>query len=127
MDQPTRIRVVVVDDHPMVRMSLRMALLAAQDIDVVGEAADGEGALQICADLHPEVVLMDLQLPGLDGVGAIRALQRQQPTPNVVVLTAFYDEHLIPEALAAGAHGYVLKQGELQEIIGAIRAARQRY
>jgi DNA-binding NarL/FixJ family response regulator len=121
--EPTGIRVVVVDDHPAVRLSLRLALRAAADIEVVGEAADGEEALQACETLHPDVVLMDLRLPALDGVATIHALQDQEPVPQVLVLTAFYDEQLIPEALAAGACGYVLKEGESEEILAAIRAA----
>jgi DNA-binding NarL/FixJ family response regulator len=124
VSEPTAIRVVVVDDHPAVRLTLRMALLAAPDIEVVGEAADGEEALQVCRDRHPDVVLMDLRLPGRDGIATIRALQDQEPVPRVLVLTAFYDERLIPEALAAGACGYVLKLSDIQEIVAAIRAAQ---
>jgi NarL family two-component system response regulator LiaR len=126
MSEPRAIRVVVVDDHPQVRLSLRLALLAASDIEVVGEAADGEEALQVCADLQPDVVLMDLRLPGRNGVATIRALQAQQPIPQVLVLTAFYDEQLIPEAIAAGACGYLLKAGEIKELFAAIRATRPR-
>jgi len=120
------IRLVIVDDHPMVRMSLRFALHAAPDIEVVGEAADGEEALDVCDDLHPDIVLMDLRLPGMDGVGTIRALQDREPVPQVLVHTADFDERLIPEALAAGACGYVLKQGELAELLAAMRAAYAR-
>jgi DNA-binding NarL/FixJ family response regulator len=118
--------VVIVDDHPKVRLSLRMVLGAAADLEVVGEAADGEEALQVCGELHPDVVLMDLRLPGLDGVGVIRALHGQEPVPQVLVLTAFYDEQLIPEAVAAGACGYVLKQGEIERLFTSIRAAHAR-
>jgi DNA-binding NarL/FixJ family response regulator len=122
------LRVVIVDDHPAVRRSLRFALLSAEDIDVVGEAADGEEALWICGDLHPDVVIMDLRLPGrLSGAEAIRALQRPEGSvPQVVVHTADHDARLVPEALAAGAWGYVPKQGELAELIAAIRAAHAR-
>src|SRR5258708_13259888 len=82
------IRLVIVDDHPMVRRSLRFALLAAQDIDVVGEAADGEEVLRVCGDLHPDLVLMDLRLPGVDSPATIRALQRQEePVPQVLGYT----------------------------------------
>jgi DNA-binding NarL/FixJ family response regulator len=109
-----------------VRLGLRLALRAAADLEVVGEAADGEEALRVCAERHPDVVLMDLRLPEPDGVATIRALQAQEPLPQVLVLTAFYDEELIPEALAAGACGYVLKHGELEELFAAIRAAHAR-
>jgi DNA-binding NarL/FixJ family response regulator len=115
--------VVIVDDHPMVRQSLRFALLGAEDLDVVGEAADGEEALQVCGALHPDVVLMDLRLPGrLSSAEAIRALQREQPVPQVLVHTADYDGSCISEALAAGACGWVLKQGAIEELFAAIRA-----
>ena len=119
------LRVVIVDDHPAVRLSLRFALLSAADIEVVGEATDGEEMLRVCGDLHPDVVILDLRLPGrLSGVAAIRALRRPVgAVPQVVVHTADYDTRLVPEALAAGAWGYVLKQGELAELIAAIRAA----
>jgi two-component system, NarL family, response regulator LiaR len=124
MTEPTSMRVVIVDDHAMVRTSLRFALLDAHDIEVVGEAADGEEALRVCSELQPDLVLLDLRLPGLDSTATIRALQRQEPMPQVLVHTAGYDERLIPQALAAGACGYVLK-GELAELLAAIRAARQ--
>jgi len=119
----TCIRVVLVDDHPMVRMGLRLSLLSTEGIDVVGEAEDGEEALRVCAELHPDVVLMDLRLPGLDGAATTWALQGQVPVPRVVVLTASYDERLIPDALAAGASGYVLKGGSVEELVAAIRSA----
>src|SRR5260370_38828998 len=110
------IPLVIVDDHPMVRRSLRFALLAAQDIDVVGEAADGEEVLRVCGDLHPDLVLMDLRLPGVDRPGTIRALQRQEePVPQALVYTAEYDECLIAETLAAGAWWSVAVEGEVTE------------
>src|SRR5260370_5251905 len=106
---PTCIRVVLVDDHPMVRMGLRLSLLSTEGIDVVGEAEDGEEALRVCAELHPDVVLMDLRLPGLEGAATTWALQGQVPVPRGVVLTAAYDDGLIPDALTAGASAYVIK------------------
>src|SRR5260221_13505110 len=107
------IRLVIVDDHPMVRRSLRFALLAAQDIDVVGEAADGEEVLRVCGDLHPDLVLMDLRLPGVDSPGTIRALQRQEePRPQVLVYTADHDERLNAETLTAGGPGPVVAHRE---------------
>jgi DNA-binding NarL/FixJ family response regulator len=93
---------------------------------VVGEAEDSEQALRVCAELHPDVVLMDLRLPGLDGAATTWALQDQAPAPRVVVLTASYDERLISEALAAGASGYVLKGGSVDELIASIRDAHAR-
>jgi DNA-binding NarL/FixJ family response regulator len=134
MTEVDPIRVVIVDDHPVVRQSLRFAMLTAQDVEVVGEAADSTEALRACGELHPDVVLMDLRLPGLDGIGTIRALQSQiqsqrqgsEPLPQVLVFTADLDEGLIAEALAAGACGYVPKEGEFGEILTAIRAAHAR-
>jgi DNA-binding NarL/FixJ family response regulator len=123
---PSPIRVVLVDDHPMVRKGLRMSLLSTEGIDVVGEAEDSEQALRVCAELHPDVVLMDLRLPGLDGAATTWALRDQAPVPQVVVLTASYDERLISEALAAGASGYVLKGGSVDELIASIRDAHAR-
>jgi DNA-binding NarL/FixJ family response regulator len=122
------LRVVIVDDHPMVREFLSFALLSAEDIEVVGAAADGEEALQMCGELHPDVVIMDLRLPGrLSSAEAIRALLRPEgPVPRVLVHTAVYDERLVPEALAAGAWGYVLKEGDLAQLVAAIRAAPAR-
>jgi DNA-binding NarL/FixJ family response regulator len=122
MRQSRAIRVVIVDDHALVRRSMRFALQDAQDIEVVGEAADGEETLRVCGDLRPDLVLLDLRLPGLDSIATIRALLRHEPVPKVLMHTAAYDECLIPEALAAGACGYVLKS-DLTELLGAIRSA----
>jgi DNA-binding NarL/FixJ family response regulator len=126
MKEAGAIRVVIVDDHPMVRLTLQLALQVSEDIAVVGEAADGEEALQVCTERHPDVVLMDLRLPRLDSVETIRALVRHEPAPQVLVYTAEYDARLIQEALAAGACGYVLKEGELTELLAALRAAHER-
>jgi two-component system, NarL family, response regulator LiaR len=127
MSEPSPVRVVIVDDHPMVRMGLRMTLLSTGEIAVVGEAGDGEEALRVCAELHPDVVLMDLRLPRLDGVATTQALRHLVPVPHVLVLTASYDEQLIPEALAAGASGYVLKGGSVEELVASIRLACGRH
>jgi DNA-binding NarL/FixJ family response regulator len=126
MKKPRALRAVIVDDHPMVRLSLRLALQTAPDVEVIGEAADGEEALRVCGELHPDVVLMDLRLPGQDSIETIRALGRQEPASRVLVYTAEYDAQLIPEAFAAGACGYVLKQGEIAELLDAMRAAQER-
>lgn len=120
------IRVVIVDDHALVRLSLRTLLLTADDLAVVGHAADGEEALRVCGEVHPDVVLMDLRLPGMDGIATIRALQRHDPVPHVLVLTATYDERRIAEALAAGASGYLLKDFLTAELIAAIHAVHVR-
>ena len=120
-----RIRVVLVDDHAMMRGVIKMALETADDIEVVGEAADGEAALRVCAETHPDVVLMDLRLPRLSGVATTRALQDQNPVPKVLVLTADADERHIKEALAAGASGYLLKIARIEELHAAVRATHE--
>jgi DNA-binding NarL/FixJ family response regulator len=120
------IRVVIVDDYNMVRMGLRLTLLSTGVIDVVGEAEDGEEALRVCAEVHPDVVLLDLRLPRMDGVATTQALQRLVPIPRVLVLTTAYDERLISEVLAAGASGYMIKGGTVEELVAAIQSARAR-
>jgi DNA-binding NarL/FixJ family response regulator len=117
------IRVLLVDDHAVVREGLRTFLELQEGIEVVGEAGDGVDALTAVQDLHPDVVLMDLVMPRLDGVGAMRRLRVLHPEARVVVLTSFLeDEHLLP-ALRAGAAGYLLKNAEPAELARAIRAA----
>ena len=115
-------RVVVVDDHAMVRASLRVALMAAGDLELVGEAADGEEALRVCEAARPDVVVMDLKLPKLDGIRAIRELRLRAPKIKVLALTTFPEEHLVQGALQAGAVGYVLKNVELDMLLQAIRS-----
>jgi two-component system, NarL family, response regulator LiaR len=124
MHHAAQTRVMIVDDNPAVRRSLTMALLAPSDITVVGEASDGEEALRVCEHLHPDVVLMDLQMPHLDGFSATRALQGHVPAPLVIILTTFLDDSLVGEALAAGAVGYLQKGVGIDELVRAIRAAQ---
>ncbi len=117
------IRVVIVDDHAVVRGGLEQLLGTAPDIELVASAPDGEQALTLVADLLPDVVLMDLSMPGLDGTEATRRIARDQPEVRVVVLTSFADDRHIADALDAGAIGYVLKHAEPDELIAAVRAA----
>lgn len=116
-------RVLVVDDHQMVRAGLVTLLGASEDVSVVGQAADGAEAVTLAADLKPDVVLMDLSMPVLDGVEATRQLVAAVPTVRVVVLTSFSDRARVNDALAAGAIGYLLKDCEPPELLAAIRAA----
>jgi DNA-binding NarL/FixJ family response regulator len=118
---PAPIRIVIVDDHPAVRAGLTAMLAAADDIMVVGVATDGEEALQICADVRPQVVLMDLQMPGMKGSTAIAELRRRDLTIQILVLTTFSDAPLVKEALQAGAIGYLLKDAGATELSEAIR------
>jgi DNA-binding NarL/FixJ family response regulator len=115
------VRVLVVDDHAMVRKGLVQLLTVVDGLEVVGEAADGHAAVRAAADLAPDVVLMDLQMPGLDGVGATREITATG-TAQVLVLTSFSDAERIVDALDAGAVGYMLKDAEPDDLIEAVRA-----
>ncbi len=115
------IDVLLVDDHPVVRQGLRTFLDLQPDIQVVGEAADGIEAVAQAERLQPDVVLMDLVLPALDGIGAIRRIRTLSPSTKVLVLTSFGEDSRIFPAIKAGAAGYLLKDVEPQELAGAIR------
>ena len=117
------IRVLVVDDHAVVRQGLRTFLELQEDIEVVGEAADGEQALSAVGSLEPDVVLMDLVMPRLDGVSAIERLRELAPATRVIVLTSFLDEDKVLPAVRAGAAGYLLKDVQPAELVRAIRMA----
>lgn len=115
------IRVLIVDDQRLVRTGLRMLCESADDIEVVGEAADGAEALRMAATVRPDVVLMDLRMPGMDGVAATAELRRAAQPPKVLVLTTFDDDaHLYP-ALAAGAAGFLVKDTDPADLLAAVR------
>ena len=115
------IRVLIADDHAVVRQGLRTFLELHDDIEVVGEAADGQAALEAVQELAPDVVLMDLVMPRLDGVGAIERLRARGSTARVIVLTSFLDEDAGLPAVRAGAAGYLLKDVSPADLVGAIR------
>lgn len=117
-------RVLLVDDHAMVRRGLRDFLGIFEDIEVVGEAGDGQEALTATAALRPDVVVMDLNLPRLDGIEATRELRATRPDVEVVALTGFVDEARVMAAIEAGAAGFLLKDAEPDDVAAAIRAAR---
>jgi DNA-binding NarL/FixJ family response regulator len=117
------IRVLVADDHAVVREGLRTFLALQDGIEVVGEAADGEAAVREAERLRPDVVLMDLVMPRLDGVGAMRELRRRLPGCRVIVLTSYADDDRLLPAIQAGAAGYLLKNAEPRELARAVRAA----
>ncbi|HEY6606227.1 MAG TPA: response regulator transcription factor [Gaiellaceae bacterium] len=120
---PDAIRVLIVDDHQVVREGLRNFLELQDGMEVAGEAGDGEEGVALAAELRPDVVLMDLVMPKLGGVEAMRVLRERAPGTRVIVLTSFVDdEHLLP-AMRAGAAGYLLKNVQPQELARAIRAA----
>jgi DNA-binding NarL/FixJ family response regulator len=115
--------VLLVDDHPLVRAGLTTLIATTDDLVIVGQAAGGEQAVTMADDLEPEVVLMDLSMPGMDGVEATRLILDAHPEIHVVVLTSFADEDRVSDALAAGAVGYLLKDCDPPEVLSAIRSA----
>jgi DNA-binding NarL/FixJ family response regulator len=117
------IRLLIADDHSVVRTGLRHLVATFDDVELVGAAADGEEAVTLCADHDPDVVLMDLEMPVLDGIEATRRIVEAQPRVAVVVLTSFSDREQILRALDAGAVGYLLKDAEPAELERAVRAA----
>ena len=117
------IRVLLADDHSLVRAGLERLLATADDIEVVGGAADGAEAVTLAAETSPDVVLMDLSMPNLDGIEATRAILGENEGVQIVVLTSLSDRDRILAALDAGAIGYLLKDSEPEELIGAVRAA----
>jgi two-component system, NarL family, response regulator LiaR len=118
-----RIRVLVVDDHAMVRRGLATFLKVFDDLELAGEAADGQAAIQLCVQLQPDVVLMDMVMPDMDGAAATRLIRRQSESIQVLALTSFKEENLVQSALQAGAIGYLLKDVSADELAQAIRAA----
>lgn len=115
------IRLLIIDDQRLVRAGLRMLCESTEDIDVVGEGANGAEAIRLAAEMSPDVILMDLRMPGLDGIEATRHILGSGSTPKVLVLTTFDDDdHLYP-ALAAGAAGFLVKDTEPAELLDAIR------
>jgi len=115
---------MLVDDHTMVRRGLATFLKIFDDLQLVGEAESGETAIQLCAEVLPDVILMDMALPVMDGATATRAIRQQFPQVQVIVLTSFKEGELIKNALEAGAIGYLLKDVSADELVGAIRAAQ---
>ena len=117
------ITILLVDDQPLFREGLRTLLSVQPDLKVVGEAGNGEEAIKLCRTLKPAVVLMDLQMPVLDGVEATRRLHHEQPDSHVIVLTTFDDDEMVFDGLRAGALGYLLKDARSEKLAEAIRAA----
>jgi len=123
--EPSSIRVMLVDDHAVVRSGLAAFLYAYDDLQLVAEAADGEEAIRLCERVHPDVILMDLIMPRMDGPTATRILRERYPDIKILVLTSFKEDNLVHDALRAGAIGYLLKNATADELANAIRAAHQ--
>jgi NarL family two-component system response regulator YdfI len=119
----TPIRILIADDHLIVREGLRLILETAEDLQVVGEAADGAECLRLVPSLTPDVVLMDLQMPGMDGITAIGHLRREHPDIAIVILTTFNEDEMMLRGLQAGARGYLLKDTDRQTLLDTITAA----
>jgi DNA-binding NarL/FixJ family response regulator len=117
------ITVVLVDDHRLVRAGLEQLLGLTDDIRVVGSAADGSTAIPLVAERRPDLVLMDISMPGVDGIETTRALMAQDPSTRVLVLTSVSDQERILESIEAGALGYVMKDAEPDELFDRIRSA----
>ncbi len=124
MTDEKNIRVMIVDDHSVVRSGLGKFLMVSPGLELVAEAENGEEALQLCGLYQPDVVLMDLMMPGMDGVTTTRQLRQRYPNIKVIALTSFREENLVQGALQAGAIGYLLKNVTAADLARAIRAAK---
>jgi DNA-binding NarL/FixJ family response regulator len=121
----TRIRVLVVDDQALIRRGIALMLATEPDIEVVGQAADGQEAIDLACVHRPDVILMDLQMPRISGIAAIRAIAAQLPSIQVVVLTTFDADDLVFEAIRAGAHAYLLKDASEVDVLDTVRAVHR--
>jgi NarL family two-component system response regulator YdfI len=117
------IRILVADDHLIIRQGLRLILETQDGFELVGEAGDGAEAVRLCGELNPHVVLMDLRMPGMDGLTAIERLRAEQPEVAVVILTTFNEDDLMVRGLGLGARGYLLKDTSREALFETIRAA----
>ena len=123
-DEP-RIKVMLVDDHAVVRSGLAAFLSVLPDLELIGEAENGDEAVRRCGLLNPDVILMDLMMPGTDGVTATRLIHEKYPAVHVIALTSFPEDDLVQKALQAGATGYLMKNVSARELADAIRAAHK--
>ena len=123
MSKTEMIEVLIVDDHPIVRFGIKTMLMTYDDIRVFGEAGNGKQALSLCAEIQPDVILMDIIMPGLNGVEATRALLERYPQLKIIVLTSFPDQDVVQDTLEAGAVGFLLKDAPKEIVEDAIRSA----
>jgi DNA-binding NarL/FixJ family response regulator len=122
-DTPQKIRILIADDHRFFRSGVRTALGGEPDFDIIDEASNGDEALSMALALKPDVILMDLQMPGINGIEATRRIIRELPKTGIIIVTMFEDTDSVISAMRAGARGYVLKDAEDDEIARSIRAA----
>jgi NarL family two-component system response regulator YdfI len=123
MTDPPPIRILVADDHRIVREGLRLILESQEEFQLVGEAADGAEAVRLAAELGPDVILMDLRMPGMDGISAIQAIRARDPQAAIVILTTYNEDDLMIRGLRAGARGFLLKDTDRETLFRAIRAS----
>jgi NarL family two-component system response regulator LiaR len=123
MSKTQKIKVLSVDDHEIFRGGIEFMLLAFDDIELVGQAQSGEEALQMCAEHEPDVILMDMMMPGMDGAAATQAVKRHFPQVQVIALTSFQEGDMVKRIMQAGAIGYLLKGVSIDELVAAIRSA----
>src|ERR671915_1207891 len=121
-EQGSKARLVVVDDHALMREAINAILAMDASLEVVGEAQDGQEAIECCRELRPDLVLMDVSMPRMDGLEASRRLKEEFPETSVLILTAHADHRLLMDAVKAGAAGYLLKGGDIKHVLGAVRA-----
>ena len=123
MTDPRLIKVMIVDDHPIVRDGLKNMLLAFDDLELAGEAGNGNEAMVVCQQQRPDVILMDMVMPGMDGIAVTRAVLEHYPQMKVIMLTSFVEDSAVRNALEAGATGYLLKNVSINTLAEAIRSA----
>jgi NarL family two-component system response regulator LiaR len=117
------IRVLIVDDHAVVRRGLAVSLMTIDEIELVGEASDGSEAVLLCHQLHPDVILMDMVMPGVNGVEATQAIHQTFPDIRIIILTSFKEADMVQEALRAGAVSYLLKDASIDQLVTSIQEA----
>ncbi len=117
------VRLLIADDHPLLRESTRDMLASEPDLEVIGEAANGREALEFCRRLSPDLVLMDVRMPEMDGLQATRAIKEEKPAISVLMVTAYESKEYFLEAKRVGAAGYVLKDATKQQLLEAVRGA----
>ena len=122
--EENQIRVMTVDDHEIMQNGIRFVLLAFDDLKLVGEARRGEDAVELCQEVNPDVILLDMMMPGMDGVQTLIAIKDVCPEIRVLILTSFHDRDLVRRAMKAGAIGYLLKDASKEDLAAAVRAAK---